>query len=191
LSDSSSDLVDPAVYKQWIGSLMYLVNTRPDICFVVNTLSQYMVEPRHVHWIATKHVLRYLHGTVGYGFRYVSDGEVKLQVYTDSDWAGSAVDRKNTSRCCFNLGSSMISWLGKKQTLVALSAAEVEYIATIVASREAVWIRKFLAGLFDLELEPTLTYCDNQSCAKLSDNSVFHDKSKHIKIKYHYIRDMV
>jgi hypothetical protein len=72
LSDSSSDLVDPMMYRQLIGSLMYLVNTRSNICFVVNTLSQYMVEPRHVHLVATKHVLRYLHGTVGYGLRYVS-----------------------------------------------------------------------------------------------------------------------
>jgi hypothetical protein len=120
LSDSSSDLVDTMMYRKLIGSLMYLVNTIPDICFVVNTLSQYMVEPRHVHWIATKHVLRYLHGTVGYGFRYVSDGEVKLQGYTDSEWEGSAVDQKSTSGCCLSLGSCMISWLSRKQTSVAL-----------------------------------------------------------------------
>jgi hypothetical protein len=73
------------MYKQLIGSLMYLVNTRSDICFAVNTLSQYMVEPRHVHWMAEKHMLRYLHGTIGYGLRYVSDGDVKLQSYIDSD----------------------------------------------------------------------------------------------------------
>jgi hypothetical protein len=187
LSDSSSDLVDPTMYRQLIGSLMYLVNTRPDICFAVNTLSQYMVEPRHVHLVATKHVLRYLHGMVGYGLRYVSDGEVKLQGYTNSDWAGSAVDRKNTSGCCFSLGSGMISWLSRKQTSVALSTTEEEYIATNVASREAVWLQKLLVGLFDLELEPTLIYCDNQSCVKLSENPVFHDKSKHIEIKYHFI----
>ena len=78
LSDSSSDLVDPMMYRQLIRSLMNLVNTRSDICFAVSTLSQYMVEPRHVHWIAKKHVLRYLHGAVGYGLRYVLDGDVKL-----------------------------------------------------------------------------------------------------------------
>jgi hypothetical protein len=92
LSDSYLDLVDPMMYRQLIGSLMYPINTRPDICFVVSTLSQYMVEPRHVHWIESKHVLRYLHGTVGYGLRYVSDGDVKLQGYTYSDWEGSALD---------------------------------------------------------------------------------------------------
>jgi hypothetical protein len=81
----------------------------------------------------------------------------------------------------------MISWLRRKQTSVALSTSEVDYIATNVASHEAVWLRKLLAWLIDLELEITLIYCDNQSCVKLSENLVFHDKSKHIEIKYHYI----
>nr|KUM49281.1 hypothetical protein ABT39_MTgene3830 [Picea glauca] len=87
-SASDSDLVDPTMYRQLIGSLMYLVNTRPDICFAVSTLSQFMVEPRHLHWVAAKHILRYLRGTVGYGLRYISGGEVGLHGYTDSDWAG-------------------------------------------------------------------------------------------------------
>jgi hypothetical protein len=83
LSDSSLDLLDPTMYRQLIGSLMYLVNTRLDICFAVNTLSQHMVEPKHVHWMAAKHMLRYLRGTIGYGLRYLSGGDVKLQGYTD------------------------------------------------------------------------------------------------------------
>jgi hypothetical protein len=142
LSNSSSYLVDPKMYRQLIRSSMYLVNTRPNICFAVNTLSQYVVEPRHVHWIAAKHVLRYLHGMVGYGLIYVSHSAVKLQGYTDSDWAESVVDGKNTSGCCFSLGSGMISWLSRKQTSVALSTIEAEYIAASVASREAVWLRE-------------------------------------------------
>ena len=97
LSDDSSEAFDPTVYRQVIGSLMYLVNTRPDICFAVNTLSQYMVAPRQVIWTATKHVLRYLKGTIGYGLSYVSDRKMELLGYTDSDWAGSIVDRKSTS----------------------------------------------------------------------------------------------
>jgi hypothetical protein len=85
----------------------------------------------------------------------------------------------------------MISWLSRKQTSMALNTAEAEYIAVSVASREVVWLQKLLAGIFDLELEATLIHCDNQSCVKLSENPIFHDKSKHIEIKYHYIRDMV
>jgi hypothetical protein len=139
LSDKSSDLVDPTMYRQLIGSLMYLVNTKPGICFAVNTLSQHIVEPRQVHWMATKHMLSYLRGMVGYGLRYVSGGDVKLQGYTDFDWARSAVDQKSISGCCSSLGLGMISWLSRKQTSVALSTSESEseYIATSVASRES------------------------------------------------------
>jgi hypothetical protein len=94
LSDTSSVTVDATMYKQMIGSLMYLTNTRPDICFAVNTLSQYMVEPRHVHLIAAKHVMRYLKGTIDYGLRYASDHEIILQGFTDSDWVGSVADQR-------------------------------------------------------------------------------------------------
>jgi hypothetical protein len=98
---------------------------------------------------------------VGYGMRYVSGGEVRLQGYTNSDWEGSAVDRKRTLGCCFNLGSTIISWFRKKHTFVALSTIGSEYIATSVTNREEVWLQNLLAGLLDHELETTLIYCDN------------------------------
>ncbi len=158
-----SDLVDPTMYRQLIGSLMYLVNTRLDKCLVVNTLSQFMVESRRAQWVATKHVLRYLCGTVGNGLIYTSDDAVGLHGYTDSDWAGSVVDRKSTSGCCFSLGSAMISWLSRNKTSVALSTVEAKYIAVNVASREVVWLRKLIAGLFDQVLDPNVIYNDNQS----------------------------
>jgi hypothetical protein len=109
LSETSSKIVDSNMYRQMIGSLMYLTNTRPDICFAVNTLSRYMVEPRGVHLNEPKHVLRSLKGTIDYGLRYVSDHEIILQGFTDSNWVGSVVYRKTTSGCCFSLGSTMIS----------------------------------------------------------------------------------
>jgi hypothetical protein len=126
------------LYKQLIGSLMYLVNTRPDICFAVNTLSQFMVEPRQEHWVAVKYVLKYLRGTVEYGLRYLGDDKVKLQGYTDSDWASSATNKKSTSGCFFSLGLAMISWFSRKQTFVALSSAEAEYMADSTASCEVI-----------------------------------------------------
>jgi hypothetical protein len=101
------------------------------------------------------------------------------------------VDQKCTSGCCFTLGSAMVSWCSKKQSYVALSTAEAEYIALSVAVRKAVWLHKLLIDLFDHEMDPTIIHCDNQSCVKLSENHVFHNRSKHIEIKYHYIRDMV
>ena len=150
-----------------------------------------MVESRHVHLIAAKHVLRYLKGTINYGLRYVVDCEFRLLGYTDLDWACSVTDRKSTLGCCFSLGSVVIAWRNREQTSVALSTTEVEYIAACSASSEAVWLQKMLSGLFDLEMDATCIYCDNQSCINLSENPVFHDKSKHIEIKYQYIRDMV
>jgi hypothetical protein len=189
--DTSSELVDATLYKQIIGSLMYLTNTRPNICFAVNILSQYLLEPRRVDLVATKHVMRYLKGTLDYGLYYTGDHDLRLYGYTDSDWAGSASDRKNTSGCCFSLGSTMTSWKSRKQSNIALSTTKVEYIAACSASCEAIWLQKLLTGLFDLEMEATVILCDNQSYIKMMENPVFHDKSKHIEIQYHYIRDMV
>ena len=97
LSDASSEVVDAMMYRQMIGSLMYLMNTRPDICFAMNTLIQYLTDPIHVHLTAAKHILRYLKGTVDYGFKYKNDQRINLEGYVDSDWAGSAIDRKSTS----------------------------------------------------------------------------------------------
>eukprot|EP00253_Pinus_taeda_P027972 PITA_27972 len=144
---TSREEVDSIVYRQLVGSLMYLVNTRPDICYVVNQLSQAMVKPTKLFWKAGKHVLRYLRGTSRYGL-----------------------------------------W---KQRSVVLSSAEAEYMAASLAACEAIWMRKILVGLFGSHLDPTVIYCDNQSCIKLSANPVFHDRSKHIDIKYHHIRDCV
>ena len=106
---SYSNLIDPTMYHQLIGSLMYLTNTRPDICFAMNALSQFMCEPRQIHWIAAKHVLRYLRGTVGYDLQYNSDCDLRLQRFKDSDWSGCTTDRKSASRCSFSLGSALIS----------------------------------------------------------------------------------
>jgi hypothetical protein len=161
MSDTDSGEIDPHLYKQLIGSLMYLVNTRPDICYAVNVLSKFMSQPRQTHWIAAKHVFRYLRGIVGYGLRYASSVDLCLQGYADADWEGSTVDRKSTFGCCFTLGSAMVSWCSRKQSSVALSTVEEEYIALSVAVREAVWLHKLLIDLFDHEMDPTTIHCDN------------------------------
>ena len=108
LSDASSESVDATMYRQMIGSLMYLTKARLNICFVVNTLSQFLTDPRHVHLIAPKHILRYLKGTVDYGLKYKSNHKTNLEGYVDSDWAGSAIYRKSTSGCCYGMGSGVI-----------------------------------------------------------------------------------
>ena len=116
-------------YREIIGSLMYLKNTRPDIGFVVNTLSQYLVKPRWVHLIVARHVMRYLKGMIDLGIHYGIDHDYRLYGYMDSYWEGSSIDRKSTSGVCYCLGSAMISWFSKKQSNVSLNMVEVEYIA--------------------------------------------------------------
>jgi hypothetical protein len=149
-----------------------------------------MVDPRRVHWIAAKHVLRYLRGIVEYELLYERSGGVKLAGFTDVDWAGCAEDMKSTSGCCFSIGSSIISWFSRKQKSVAFISAEAEYVDSLAAC-EAQWLRKLLLGLFRQELEAMVIHCDNQSCIKFSENPVFHDCSKHIDIRYHFIWDCV
>ena len=107
---------------------MYLTNTRPDICFAVNTLIQFLTDLRHVHLIDAKHILRYLKGTVDNGIKYEEDQKINMEGYVDSYWVGSSIYRKSTSRCCFSMGSSVISCFSRKQSCVALSTAKAEYV---------------------------------------------------------------
>ena len=113
-NETRSYPVDPTLYRQFIGSLMYLVHLRPDICYAVSILSQFMTDPRHRHWVAGKHILRYLYGTVAYGLKYASNGGVLFLGYIDFDWSGSIIDRKIPSGYCFSFVSAMISWSSRK-----------------------------------------------------------------------------
>jgi len=183
-------LVNPSEYCQHVGALMFLVNSHPNICFAVNMLSQFMVEPHCIHWIAATNLLRYLRGTIQYGMRYTA-GNLRLHGYSNADWASSVVDHKSTFGRCFSLGSASISWMSRKQKSVALSTIETEYIATSMACCEAIWLRKLFSELFEHVLDTTMISCDNQSGIHLSENPVFHDRSKHIDIRHHLIRDMV
>ena len=127
LADDSSELVDATHYTNIIGSLMYLTNSRPDMCFAVNTLSQYLVQPRRVHLVTAKHVIRYLKGTIDFGLYYDGSHEYKLYGYIDAYWAGSISDRKSTLGRCF------CSWFSRKQSSVSRSTAEAKYIANCFA----------------------------------------------------------
>eukprot|EP00253_Pinus_taeda_P027439 PITA_27439 len=190
--DFTKSEADPNLYFIVIGEEpLILVLYVDDLVIIVNTMSQFMCEPRKVHWVATKHILQYLQATVDYGLDYRQGDGVRLAGYTDSDWAGCASDRKSTSGCCFGLGSAVVSWFSRKQQSIALSSAKAKYMAASLASCKAIWLRKMLFGLFGQLLRPSVIYCDNQSCIKLAENPVFHYRSKHIGIKYHFIRDYV
>eukprot|EP00253_Pinus_taeda_P017265 PITA_17265 len=175
------DLENPSQYRKPIGALMFLVNTCPYICYAVNALSLFITKPHHTHWIAARHILRYLHGSITLGLGY-SAGNVQIHGYIDTDWAVNDIDRKSTFGCYFSLGFSMISWMSRKQKSVALSTVEAENIAASMASWEAVWLRKLFGELFEQVLDATVIYCDNKKGIRLAENPVFHDKSKHLEI---------
>jgi len=116
---------------------------------------------------------------------------VKLQGFTDVDWVGIPSERKRTSGGIFSIGSATISWYNRKHRSIPLILSEAEYMVVSHATCEAIWMRKILVGLFGQQMDPTVIYCNNQSCIKSSENRVFHDRSKHINIRYHHLRDCV
>eukprot|EP00253_Pinus_taeda_P034773 PITA_34773 len=173
------------------GELFVSQGKYANLCYVVNELSQAMVQPTKMFWKASKHVLRYLRGTSQYGLWYRRIEGVKLQCFTDADWAGIPSDWKSTSRGIFNLGLVAISWYSRKKRSVALSSTKVEYMATSQETCEAILMRKILVSLFNRRMDPIVIYCDNQSCIELYEDPKFLDRSKHINIRYLHLRDCV
>ncbi|KAK3147062.1 hypothetical protein QOZ80_3BG0277590 [Eleusine coracana subsp. coracana] len=189
---SSSPAVDATEYRSLIGSLRYLMNTRPDMAFAVGYLSRFMEDPRQEHMAAIKHLLRYVAGTIDYGLSY-SGGDIELQLvgYSDSDMAGDVDDRKSTSGIIYFLGGSPVAWQSQKQRVVALSSCEAEYIAGAAAACQGVWLRRLLENMVGAGVLPPQLKMDNQSAIALSKNPVLHDRSKHIDTKFHFLRESV
>ncbi|CAL9028826.1 unnamed protein product [Prunus brigantina] len=188
--DKGGKEVDSTFYKQIIGSLMYLTYTRPDIMYAVSLVSRYMEKPTEMHLNAAKRILRYVKGTIDYGVFYKSDDGSGFVGYTDSDYAGDIDDRKSTSGHTFLLNSGAVSWSSKKQQIVTLSSTEAEYVAAAASSCQAMWLMKIFEVLGDAQKGPTTIYCDNMSTIKLSRNPVMHGRSKHIDVRFHFLRDL-
>ena len=179
-------------YEQLIGSLLYLaVNSRPDIAASVTILSQYNKSPTKADWNEAKRIVRYLKGTIDYELRLgKKNGDPRLIGYADADWGENGSDRKSNSGYLFQFYDSPISWACRKQTCVADSSTHAEYIALAEATLEGLWIRYLLEDFEQKRQETTVVYEDNQSCLKLVENGKFSNQSKHIAIKYHFIRDI-
>ncbi|XP_071704142.1 uncharacterized protein [Rutidosis leptorrhynchoides] len=190
LSKEDGDkLADPTLYRSIIGSLLYLAISRPDLAYAASFLSRFMTSPTSSHLGAARRVLRYLKGSLDLGIMFERNKDVKLEGYSDSDWAGSVDDMKSTSGYVFNRGSGAFCWNSKKQSVVAQSTAEAEYIAIAAAVNHAVWIRKLLSDLDLTQDSPTVIYCDNKSAIAIAENPVQHGRTKHINVKYHVIRE--
>ncbi|KAH9679707.1 hypothetical protein KPL71_026242 [Citrus sinensis] len=182
--------VDQAYFRSLIGCFMYLTATRPDILNAVSILSRFMHCTSEWHLKAAKRVLRYVKGTCNFGIKFTTSKEFKLFGFSYSDWGGSIDDMKSTSGYYFTLGSGVFSWSSKKQEIVAQSTAEAEFVAATAAVNQALWLRKVL---FDLNLEQeesTEILVDNKAAIAISQNHVFHRKTKHFNIKLFFLREV-
>ena len=173
-----------------IGSLLYLCASRPDIMLSVCMCDRFQANPKECHKVAVRRILRYLIQTSGFGLWYPKGANFELVGYSDSDYAGCKVDRKSTSGTCQFLGHSLVSWSSKKQNSVALSTAEVEYIAAGSCCAQLLWMRQTLKD-FNISFCQAPIFCDNESAIKLANNPVHHQRSKHIEVRHHFLRDHV
>ncbi|KAL5826235.1 hypothetical protein ACOSQ4_018032 [Xanthoceras sorbifolium] len=177
-------------YASAIGSLMYaMVCTRPDIAQAVGAVSRYMNNPGKIHWEAVKWILRYLRGTTNKTLCF-KGGDTTLTSYVDADLAGNVDIRKSTTGYVYTLGGTAVSWVSQLQKIVALSTTEAEYVAVTEASKEMVWLQSFLEELGKKQ-EDNVLYCDSQSAIHLAKNPSFHSRTKHIQLRYHFIRSLL
>ena len=188
--ESTAEEVDPTHYRRLIGSLRYLVHTRPDIAFAVRYMSRFMERLTMEHLRAVKRILRYVAATLDCGLHYGRAPDTARFVgYYDSDLAGDVDASKSTTRTMFFLHDCLVCWQSLKQKVVALSSCEAEYIATTTAATQALWLSRMLAELLGRKVDVVELKVDIKSALALAKNPVFHERSKHIRIKYHFIRD--
>jgi hypothetical protein len=179
------------VHRSMIGSLLYITTSRPDIMHVVGMVGRYQARPKQSHLLAVKRIFKYLKGKINYGLWYPRNHNFQLSVYSYVDWANYVDERKSTSGGVFFLGDSLVAWLRKKQGSISLSTTEVEYIVVSTCCTQVLWM---IQTLGDLEVNYNASiqfHCDNTSAISVSKNLVFHSKTKHITMKYHFLREQV
>lgn len=189
-TEEEKELMAKIPYASAIGSLMYaMVCTRPDIGHAVGVVSRFMSNPGKAHWEAVKWILRYLRGTTEKCL-YFSKGEIKVEGYVDADFAGEVDHRRSTTGYIFTVGTGAVSWMSRIQKIVALSTTEAEYVAVTEASKELIWLQGLLTELGFMQ-EKCALYSDSQSAIHLARNSAFHSRTKHIGLRYHFIRSLL
>lgn len=184
------EMVDNIPYAEAIGSLLYCaMATRPDIAYALSVLSKYTSQPRAQHWQGVKRALRYLRQTSDFGIVFQQTEKPKLVCFSDADWAGDHQNRRSTSGLASFLNTGPISFRAQQQPVVALSTTEAEYIAATLAVKDLIWIQRFIEELKLPISSKGKLLCDNQSALKLMKNPEFHQRSKHIDIRFHFIRE--
>ncbi|KAG7578260.1 Retrotransposon Copia-like N-terminal [Arabidopsis thaliana x Arabidopsis arenosa] len=184
-------LSDPSHYRKLIGKLVYLTVTRPDICFAVNKLSQYLHAPREPHLVAAHRILRYLKNDPGQGVFYSATSSLSLRGFADADWSNCPETSRSISGFCIFLGDSLISWKSKKQDIVSRSSCEAEYRSMANATCELIWINSLLEDLHVPLVDTIVLYCDNEAAIQIAKNSVYHERTKHVQRDMHVVRERV
>jgi hypothetical protein len=189
-TEEEKDFMAKVPYASAIGSLMYaMVCTRPDIAHAVGAVSRFMTNPGKQHWEAVKWILRYLRGTTDRCLCF-RRGELKLQGFVDADFAAEVDHRRSTTGYVFTVGTTAVSWISQIQKIVALSTTEAEYIAVTEASKEMIWLQGLLAEM-GFKQEKNVLHSDSQSAIHLAKNSAFHSRTKHIGLRYHFVRSLL
>jgi hypothetical protein len=182
---------DITQYRSIVGALQYLTLTRPDIAFSVNKVCQFLHAPTTLHWAAVKRILRYIKQCTNLGLHIHRSDSTLVSAFSDADWAGSVDDRKSTGGFAVFLGSNLVSWSARKQPTVSRSSTESEYKALANATAELIWVQILLTEISIKSPRAAKLWCDNLGAKYLSANPIFHARTKHIEVDYHFVRDRV
>ncbi|KAK9058153.1 hypothetical protein SSX86_022993 [Deinandra increscens subsp. villosa] len=190
-ADSGSIFEDGPFYRSLAGALQYLTITRPDIAYAVQQVCLFMYAPREPHFQFLKRILRYIQGTLHQGLLLSPSSSTALTAYSDADWGGCPDSRRSTSGYCVYLGPNLISWSSKRQSTISRSSAEAEYRAVANTVAELSWVRNLLLELQVPVRHASIIYCDNISAVYLAENPVNHQRTKHIELDIHFVREKV
>ena len=186
---SPVEVIDKEKYQCLVGRLIYLSHTRPDIAFVVSMVSQFMHSPNQGHFDVVYIILRYLKGTPRKGLLYENRRHLQVDVFTDANWAGSVIDRRSTLGYCTFVGGNLVAWRSKKQNVVARSSVEAEFRVVAHDICEVLWIKQLLEELKAASPLPMKVFCDNKAVIAIAHNPVLHDRTKHVKVDKHFIKE--
>nr|GEW73225.1 putative ribonuclease H-like domain-containing protein [Tanacetum cinerariifolium] len=186
---NKAKLADRNRYQRLVGKLIYLSHTRPDIAHAVGVVSRFMHQPQVAHMNAALRIVRYLKGTAGHGVLFRSNEHLNIQMYTDVDCAEDKRNRRSTSGYFSLVGGNLVTWRSKKQKVVSLSSAEAEFRGIAKGLAEALWIRKLVSEIGFPPRGSTQIMCDNKAAIQISKNPVQHDRTKHVEVDRHFIKE--